>query len=306
MTSSPRVGLLAGTDQAATVDSYGPWMIASRRSRRAKKGNSVIKESNPLHYGEETRKETSIKELKGPSPVITPTFFKNMEDLGEKEINGVVVLESQRKAVSVQSDGGGSPSGVNSTPKPSSNAGLPLGNKPRSKNNTKPIRKRRSGANQSKAGPDLGPQPSVAHSEPDLAVQVPSSVAPKQDEIPKRARPAEAPPDLQADPPSCLGSSQPSSSGVFVGLSPPPEKVTKQFLAKKTISCRTRSPASKTTKLTPQLKEAPLINRCSSSGLSKLKTKPKLIDEALMLLGPNGASTLTTTVDLSRYLTTDG
>ncbi|CAN1184329.1 hypothetical protein LINPERHAP2_LOCUS36912, partial [Linum perenne] len=302
---------------APAADSYGPWMLVSRRSRRPAKVSGAAKEGTTATPRADNQAGSSKSFKAGESvqiPAITgPTIAKSVATGNE-----VLLVE---------------PSGP----------GVKVKRKPKKRTKAKSadgLHQPSTGVKQASIGPNSSAQDKLASVGPDvvmtppplsgLATQV-GATSPQPSPSPEQRSPAATTPSQpgvavelsvpspapaitsltgtggpQAIPDGPNGPADPCQTPLFANFCVPPAARAALSSDRSVTSAKFRRPQPEPAKTRLSLKPAAVVDRKSSSGLSKKPVKAKVVREALKITDPLATSTAPIPVDLSVFLRPDG
>ncbi|CAN1177346.1 hypothetical protein LINPERHAP2_LOCUS33056 [Linum perenne] len=302
---------------APAADSYGPWMLVSRRSWRPAKVSGAAKEGTTATPRADNQAGSSKSFKAGESvqiPTITgPTIAKSVATGNE-----VLLVE---------------PSGP----------GVKAKRKPKKRSKAKSadgLHQPSAGVKQAAIGPDSSAQDKLASVGPDavmtppplsgLATQV-GATSPQPSPSPEQRSPAATTPSQpgvavelsvpssapaitsltgaggsQAIPDGPNGPADPRQTPLFANFCVPPAARAALSSDRSVTSAKFRRPRPEPAKTCLSLKPVAVVDRKSSSGLSKKPVKAKVVREALKITDPLAMSTAPVPVDLSVFLSPDG
>ncbi|CAN1173740.1 hypothetical protein LINPERHAP2_LOCUS30846 [Linum perenne] len=302
---------------APAADSYGPWMLVSRRSRRPAKESGAAKESTTAIPRADNQAGSSKSFKAGESVQISASTEPTSTETATRE-NGALLV---------------GPSGP----------GVKAKRKPKKRTKAKSVDgllQTSTGSKQAASGPDSSAQDKLASAGPDAGLNPPplTSLA----TLVGASSPQPSPPSEQR-PPAAMTPSQPGAAAelaipspapavtsttgaggpqaipdgpngppiprqppLFANFCVPPAARAAVPSDRPVTSAKFRRPQPEATKTRLSLKPAAVVDRKSSSGLSKKPVKDKVVSEALMISDPLATSAAPAPVDLSAFLSPDG
>ncbi|CAN1820219.1 Uncharacterized protein At4g02000 [Linum perenne] len=243
----PGTGEAVGVHEPPAADGFGPWMMASRRSRRPAKESVEKKESSSRREGKEQIKESEPRKSSSKIPSDKRAVVRTREESPKiKEGDGAEALTTHKDR---------DPSIVGKGNLHGSGDMIKRKRKNKKKNKAKPAN-----------GPSLGPEDPLNQME---GVQSKSGAGEAGGSSSGRPDPSE--PTTKAN----------ESSPLFAGLFRDPGPVlTNVSVSSSSFSRMKASVPSKEKKKGDKLKPRAVVSRKSDSGLSKKSTKVRVLEDA--------------------------